>query len=320
MKVAFIGAGKMTSEHLKVYAGIKGVKIAGLCNRTLEKAEILAKEFNIPTVTCEIGELWEKTKADLVVMSVYEPAILETYKKCAKYDWAIQMEKPMGMNPQESREIAAVAADREKPTFVGLNRRALGATRKASESLDANSESARFIYIQDQQSLLTARAIGHSEAVVKNWMYANSIHLVDYLRNFGRGQIETVTVLERWDEDNPQRVVAHIRFNSGDTGIYEANWNGPGPWACTVATDVKRWELRPLEKASFQNAGERHLHEVDPDPLDMAFKPGFFHQALQIIAAVEGRRSNAVTAECALESVELLEQIYAQNPYDYSSD
>ena len=70
--------------------------------------------------------------------------------------------------------------------FVGLNRRCLSSTQAVLADL-ADDPGPRFIHVQDQQSLDVARQIGHAEPVVRNWMYANSIHLVDYLRAFGRG-------------------------------------------------------------------------------------------------------------------------------------
>ena len=61
-------------------------------------------------------------------------------------------------------------------------------------------------------------------------MYANSIHVVDYLRVFGRGKITSVTPVFAWDPKTSHVVVAKIEFDSGDIGLYEGVWKGPGPW------------------------------------------------------------------------------------------
>ncbi len=84
-------------------------------------------------------------------------------------------------------------------------------------------------------------------------------------------------------------LLAKIAFDSGDVGLYEGIWNGPGPWACTVTTPRRRWEMRPLEKAVFQNAGERKLNPVEPHAWDGAFKPGSRLQAERVVAAVRGK-------------------------------
>ena len=40
-KICFVGAGRMTKEHLKVFSKIKNIKIAGITSRTIKKAKIL---------------------------------------------------------------------------------------------------------------------------------------------------------------------------------------------------------------------------------------------------------------------------------------
>ena len=43
--------------------------------------------------------------------------------------------------------------------------------------------------VSDQQSFAEGRAAGHPEEVVRHFMYANSIHVIDYLLQFGRGEV-----------------------------------------------------------------------------------------------------------------------------------
>ena len=174
----------------------------------------------------------------------------------------------------------------------------------------ADDPAPRFIHVQDQQSLDVARQIGHAEPVVRNWMYANSIHLVDYLRAFGRGEISAVTPIARWNPQAPGVVLAKVTFTSGDIGLYEGIWHGPGPWACTVTTPRRRWELRPLEKATYQNAGERKLVPVDVDAWDEAFKPGFRLQAERVVNAVRGKANGAVTLDDGVATMRLIRDIF----------
>jgi hypothetical protein len=79
-----------------------------------------------------------------------------------------------------------------------------------------------------------------------------------------------------------------------------------------VTTPRRRWELRPLEKAQFQNAGERALNAVEPDQRDGAFKPGFRVQAERVLAAWRGEPSQAATLDDALATTELVGRIYAR--------
>ena len=283
-----VGGGAMTREHIKAFRDVPGVEIAGICNRTREKAQALATEYGIPYVASNIADLRAKTNADLAIVAVYETAINPVMREVLAHPWAVLMEKPIGVDLADAESVAAAANNHR--VFVGLNRRFLSSTQAVLDDL-ANDPGPRFVHVQDQQSLDVARQIGHADAVVKNWMFANSIHLVDYLCAFGRGDVVDVTPVERGSRRR-SRAWSSPRSRSAPatSGLYEGIWNGPGPWACTVTTPRRRWEMRPLEKAVFQNAGERALNPVEPHAWDGAYKPGARLQAERVVAAVRGGR------------------------------
>lgn len=308
-RVAFVGAGGMIAEHAKAFKGLECVEFAAICNRTKSKAQEIASRHGIDAVFDDLDEMLDTAKPDLVVMAVYEPAILEVASKILERPVALLMEKPIGLDLAEARTLHALVKQKQRQVWVGLNRRTLGSTQAALTDLAENG-GARFIEVQDQQSLETARVIGHTESVVQNWMYANSIHLVDYLVAFGRGEVSEVEVLQPWNAEDPGVVLAHVRFTSGDTGIYQGIWNGPGPWACTVSAPHRRWEMRPLEKAVFQNAGERTLNDAAAAPADQGYKPGFRLQAERVLGAWRGQDTGAATIDDALQSTELVARIY----------
>jgi predicted dehydrogenase len=312
LQLAIIGAGMMAREHIKAFGDLPGSSIAGICNRTRSKAEKLASEFGVPMVADSIDELYARTRADLAVVAVYETAINKVVKQALAHPWAILMEKPVGIDLSDGQEIAAAANSRtgkSSNVYVGLNRRFLSSTQAALADLESDPHP-RFIHVQDQQNLDTARRLGHSEPVVRNWMFTNSIHLIDYFYAFGRGDIVEVTRIAPWQPANPGVVLAKLVFAGGDIGLYEGIWNGPGPWACTVTTPRRRWEMRPLERASYQNAGERTLNPVNTHPWDNDFKPGLRLQAQRVAGAVCGEEQ-AVTLDEGLRTMRLVDAIYA---------
>src|SRR3989338_8073029 len=104
--------------------------------------------------------------------------------------------------------------------------------------------------------------------------------------------------------------MAEVLFARGDIGIYEGIWNGPGPWAVTITTSKKRWELRPLEKAAYQLPKERVLHPVAIHPWDEKFKPGFRLQAEMVVKTALGQASESPSLDEALKTMELIHRIY----------
>ena len=309
--VAIIGAGYMGREHVRAFADVPSVTIAGIHSRTRARAEALADEFGILGVHDSVSELYERTQANLVVVAVPETAANPVSRACFDFPWTVLMEKPPGHNLQDAEEIHSAAVARNRKVLVGLNRRSLSSTRAAMADL-AQYDSPRFIHVQDQQNLEEAASYGHPDLVVENWMYANSIHVIDYLRAFGRGRITSVTPVFAWHPKTSQVVVAKIEFDSGDRGLYEGIWRGPGPWAVSVSTPEKRWEMRPLEQAAFQVWGERHLQPVEVHSWDRDFKPGLRLQAEMAVAAALGKPPDTPTLDGAMETMRLISAIFGQ--------
>lgn len=309
VKVAIVGAGSMAREHARAFAAIPGVELAGIASRTRAKAEALAKELGIAEVYDSVDALRAGTKADVVVVTVFELAMKEVALACFQHPWTVLLEKPAGYDLAQAEAIHAAAKGQR--VFVALNRRFLSSTRAALEDLAANP-CTRMIHVHDQESLEQAVSIGHPPVVVQNWMYANSIHVVDYLRAFGRGKIGRVTPVHPWRGKDTRWMLATVEFDSGDVGIYEGIWKGPAPWAVTVNTELKRWEMRPLEEAKYQLAGTRKLEPVDVHPWDREFKPGFRRQAEEVAKAARGERSLAITIDESLESMRLVSALFAE--------
>ena len=187
VKVAFIGAGYMTSEHLKAFNALSDVQTVGIHTRNRERAEILARSCPSLSIYETIDSLFLDTQPDLVVISVPELACAEVCSKAFKYPWTLLIEKPVGYNLTQARQIEAEASLHQAKAFVALNRRYYDSTQRLL-SLLSKSTSRRIVSILDQEDANTAKA-GQPSLVVQNWMFANSIHLIDYFSLLCRGSL-----------------------------------------------------------------------------------------------------------------------------------
>jgi predicted dehydrogenase len=309
-KVAIVGAGYMAREHIRAFRDVPGVQIVGIHSRTMARAEEMAAQFDIPAVCASVSELHDITQADLLVVTAPELAMNAVSRACFEYQWAILLEKPAGYNISDAEDIEAAARTRNRRVFVALNRRHYSSTQTVLSDMKELSGQ-RFIRVQDQQDQNRALQAGQPKRVVENWMYANSIHLIDYFLMLGRGKICTVEQIIPWTPDEPGYVVARVSFDSGDVGLYEGIWNGPGPWAVSINTPEKRWEMRPLEQAAFQIAGQRKLETVEAHPWDTQFKPGLRLQAEKAVAAAMGEANDLPTLQNAMESMRLVQAIFS---------
>jgi predicted dehydrogenase len=184
-KVAIIGAGYMAKEHIRAFQDIEIVEIAGIYNRTYLKAENLAINTNIQYVATSVEDLYNKTNADIVVIAVSVDKICDVSLECFKYPWVCLIEKPAGHNLNEALLLNNIATSLNRKVFVALNRRHFSSTIKALSELSV-IKSSRVVKIFDQEDTNDPIRIGHPSHIINNWMYANSIHLIDYFNIFCR--------------------------------------------------------------------------------------------------------------------------------------
>ncbi len=308
-KVAIVGAGYMAREHIRAFQAVPGVEIVGIHSRTEARAAAMAAEFSIPVVYHTVADMFSQSGARLVVVTVPELQANDVCRACFEHPWTLLVEKPAGYNVEDATSIAAAARAKGRRVYVALNRRHYASTIALLDDLK-NFPGRRLIKVQDQEDMAAAVRAGQPPLVVENWMYANSIHLIDYFTLLGRGSVLKVERTVPWHK-NPGYVAATLTFESGDVGLYEAIWDGPGPWAVTVNTPGKRWELRPLERAFYQLAGSRTLEPIDGDPTDVQFKPGLRRQAELAVRAAMGLSTHLPTLDDALASMRLAQAIYS---------
>ena len=315
-RVAIVGAGYMAGEHIRAFKDA-GAEIVGIHSRTRDRADRLAAEHGIPGVCSSVSQLYEGTGAELVVVTVPELAANQVSQAAFGFPWAVLLEKPAGYDLRDAQAIVEEARSRGSRAFVALNRRFHSSTFAAWQDL-LSDEGPKLIQVLDQQDQTVARAAGQPEEVVANWHFANSIHVIDFLRVFGRTPILAVDPVEPWDRERPGVVVSRVRYDNGDIGLYEGIWNGPGPWAAIVTAPSRRWELRPLEQAAVQARGERRLTPIEIESWDTAFKPGLRAQAAAAIAAARHEQSSLPTLEDAFHTMRLIEAIFADHPTSFS--
>lgn len=309
--VAIVGAGYMAKEHIRAFKALPGVSIAGIFSRTTNRAESVAQEFSIPLVAQSLDELYQKTKAQLLVLAVNAEYVADMIVQSTKHPWAILAEKPVGLSYEEYTLTAQRVTEKKSQVFVAVNRRFYASTLAVLNGLKVIPDTTpRFIEVFDQQEPAKLLTMGKTAREVEKIMYANGIHLMDFFSIFSRGSIASVTPVFPWKSPAPLAVAAAVTFTSGDYGMYHAIWDAPAPWGVAVTTAEKRWELRPLEKAFYQEKGSRSRIEVPEDELDIQFKPGLYRQAQEAVKAALGKTSNSVPLSSLDNTMNIIEQIY----------
>ena len=309
LRVAVIGAGYMAAEHLRAFAACPEVELVGIHSRSSARADDLAKAYPGLAVFPSIEALHAHTAAELVVIAVPDLACQAVCMQAFQHSWTLLIEKPVGHTMAEALLIEQQAVALGARAYVALNRRFYGSTLQLQQALHG-IEAPRVVTILDQEDAASALAAGQPPEVVRHWMYANSIHLIDYFSQFCRGDHVSTQVLTPWNPAAPGPVIAQLQFSSGDIGLYQAVWNSPGPWSVAVSTPPLRAELRPIEQLSLQRAGSRQAELQLADPLDQQFKPGLLRQAQAAIRAACGQATTLPSLAEANRSMALVASIY----------
>ena len=82
-----------------------------------------------------------------------------------------------------SKNIVEYSELNNSKVYVALNRRFYSSTKAVMRKLD-NYQEQRLITVLDQEDTKKAELMKRPKKVIENWMYANSIHLIDYFHIF----------------------------------------------------------------------------------------------------------------------------------------
>ena len=99
VRLSLIGAGWVAKQHLEVIKGIRNMEAVGITSRTRDKAEALAREYNIEVCADDMDELIEKTRPDALLILVSEDQMFAVASAALEYNLPLFLEKPAGIVP-----------------------------------------------------------------------------------------------------------------------------------------------------------------------------------------------------------------------------
>ena len=280
-----------------------------MTSRSKRSLDTFATEFKVSSKCDNIQELYRRTQAELVIITVNVDQISSVLLECARYPWTILVEKPLGINMAECNHLDKALGTETSRVYVALNRRHYSTFQELDRltNLDAAQ---RIIKVSDQEDQFAACQAGFSTQVIDNWMFANSIHLIDILRQFGRGKITNIEQESKWKSMTIMKHHVSVTFDSGDLGVYECQWNEVGPWSVSITKENLNWTMKPLEKLEqILETGE--IIDLTPkSDWDAKFKPGFRLQAEMMVAQIKGQKSKIVNFHDALTTMKLVHDMY----------
>lgn len=287
VRLGIVGAGNIAVKHLEALQGVAGARVVGIASRTRAKAEALAARFDIPCVAADLSNLLSQARPDGLLILVSAASIGTVAREAMRSGVPLFVEKPAGLTPAESAELASLAETSGVRSMVGFNRRYYSVFHRGMEIICEHGPLMGLL-IEGHERISAVRAVGkHPDEVLGNWLYANATHTIDLLRFFG-GEIEEMHCLaHRRREPLGDQFAAIMNFDSGALGEYSAHWLSPGGWRVMLAGNGVTVEFKPLESGVWIDGKGGH-HEIPVSDEDQRYKPGFHGQMAAFCRLVRG--------------------------------
>jgi predicted dehydrogenase len=297
-----IGAGSIAIEYSKVLKALNKEFLT--IGRGHEKAQAYYEATGVKPIEGGLDTYIQPSPevAEYAIVAVNVNYLASTTISLMKYGVKnIFCEKPGFNEPSELEEVAAVAKETGAKIYYAYNRRFFASVLRAEEIIkeDGGMTSMNFEFTEWGHVIANTN---HPAEVKKNWMTANSSHVID-LAFFEGGEpreMSSYTAGElSWHK--PSCFVGAGITNKGILFNYQANWDAPGRWAVEFQTPLHRIYLKPMEQLQIQDKGSVKVYPVEiDDHLDKNFKPGFYHETK---AFLEGDTSRLCSLEQQVEHV-----------------
>src|ERR1035437_5585491 len=121
IRVALVGCGRIAQRHATLLGDtqVEGASLAAVCDLIPERAEAIARRYNIPAYT-DMDEMLQQEGGAIDVVSVLTPSGLhgDHVVRLAPYRKHIVIEKPMALTLEDADAMIAAAISNGIRLFV----------------------------------------------------------------------------------------------------------------------------------------------------------------------------------------------------------
>ena len=137
-RLAVLGCGFWSNYQIPAWLELKDVQLVALYNRTIAKADTLAKQFDIPATYGSAEELFEKEKLDFVDIITDVETHCRFTSMAAERSIPVICQKPMASSFNTAKRMVTLCAEANIPFFIHENFRWQSPIREVKKTLDQN--------------------------------------------------------------------------------------------------------------------------------------------------------------------------------------
>lgn len=136
LKFAVLGTGFWSHFQIPAWFEVGGVELVAVYNRTISKAEQVAKKFGVPRVYGDPEELLKNEQLDFIDIITEVPAHAPLVYLAAKYKVPVICQKPLAPDYETAQKMVAACQEAGIPFFVHENYRWQAPIRELKKIMD----------------------------------------------------------------------------------------------------------------------------------------------------------------------------------------
>lgn len=137
LKLGFIGTGGVAKAHITNLASIEGATITAFCDLQLERAETAAKDWTGAKAYSSIADMLDDQKLDAAFVCLPPMAHGDAERALIERSIPFLVEKPLGVDLELPRQLAAQIAEKGLITSVGYQWRYIQSLDEAKRFLES---------------------------------------------------------------------------------------------------------------------------------------------------------------------------------------
>jgi predicted dehydrogenase len=220
----------------------------------------------------------------------------------------ILIEKPAAVSITQLLGLKECFMPFASTIFVAYNRRFYSSVIETEALIEADGglDAMNFEFTEWTHKIDSSKKI---QAVLNNWFFANSTHVVDLAFHFaGKPTIWSAYSKSGNLEWHDKTIFSGAGVtNKGVVFSYLSHWESAGRWGIELLTPKNRIYLKPLEGILIQQKGSVTLkNHVFDDSIDQEYKPGLYKQ---VEAFLNGDTSRFINIQ---EQLEMSVDVYSK--------
>jgi len=231
IRAGLIGVGKMGLSHYAILGAHPRVQVAAICDEATYITSVLRKYTGVETFK-DYRKMLDTARLDCVLVATPTSGHFELASEALERGLHVFVEKPLCLDPAQSKALADLAIARSRANQVGYHNRFIGTFREARRLVRAGALGEVY-HISGSafgQVVIRPKSGGtwrSKKSEGGGCLHDYASHVVD-LMNFVVGPPERVlgAHLRRiYSKDVEDAVYATFRYASGASGQLETNWS-----------------------------------------------------------------------------------------------